>query len=153
MPTLVLVRHAEAEPPGPEDRSRRLLPSGHADAVALGDWFRVSGLAPDQVLVSTAVRARETWQAAAVGGRVEARDDLYDAGAEQLRDVVRETGPDVGTLVVVGHNPGLSRLAWELDDSPAARSRTERGLPPGGAVVVELDTWDAAFGTLVAARP
>lgn len=152
MPTLVLVRHAAAESHASDDRSRRLVPAGRAEAVALGDWFRVSGLAPDLVLVSTALRARETWDACGVGGRVEPRDDLYDASADQLREVVAETGDDVGTLVLVGHNPGMSRFAWELDDSPAARGRTERGLPTAGAVVVALDSWAAPFGRLLTVR-
>jgi len=152
VPTLVLVRHAEAEPHAAQDRSRRLVDAGRAEAVALGDWFRTAGLAPDVVRVSTATRAQETWQATGVSGRVEPRDDLYDASAEQLREVVTETGDDVGTLVLVGHNPGMSRFAWELDDSPAARERTERGLPTAGAVVVVLDTWDATFGQLVTVR-
>lgn len=149
----MLVRHAEAEPPGHDDRGRRLAPAGAEDAVALGDWCRTCGLAPDLVLVSPAVRARETLERAAVGGRVVVREDLYDAGATALREVVAETGDDVGTLVLVGHNPGMSRLAWELDDTPAARERTERGLPPGGAVVVELDTWDATHGSVRSVRP
>lgn len=153
MPTLVLVRHAEAEPHAATDHDRRLVPAGRAEAVALGDWFRVSGLAPDLVLVSTALRARETWEAAGVGGRVVPRDDLYDASADQLREVVAESGDDVGTLVLVGHNPGMSRFAWQLDDRPPARERTERGLTTAGAVVVELDTWDAPFGTVTLVRP
>lgn len=153
MPTLVLVRHAEAEPYAAHDRERRLVDAGRAEAVALGDWFRVSGLAPDLVLVSTAERAAETWATSGVGGRVELRDDLYDATAGDLREVVAETRDEVGTLVLVGHNPGLSRFAWELDDRPEARERTERGLRPAAAVVVELDAWDQRFGSLVSARP
>lgn len=153
VPTLVLVRHAEAEPHASADHGRRLVPAGQAEAVELGDWFRVSGLAPDLVLVSTALRARESWDAAGVSGRVEPRADLYDASADRLREAVAETGDDVGTLVLVGHNPGMSRFAWELDDSPAARERTERGLPTAGAVVVQLDTWDAAFGRVTLVRP
>lgn len=152
MPTLVLARHAKAEPASRDDHARRLTPGGRAQAVALGDWLRAQGVAPDRVLVSTAARARETWESAGTGGEVVVAGEVYEASADYLRALVGSTGDDVGTLVVVGHNPALERLAWELDDGPEAREITDRGLPPAGVVVVQLDAWDAPYGRLVVSR-
>lgn len=152
MPTLVLVRHAQAESRATTDHGRRLVAQGQEQALALGAWLRGAGVAPDLVLVSTAVRARETWAATGVPGRVELRPDLYDAAVADLREAVATTGAEVGTLVLVGHNPGMSRFAWELDDGPQARARTEAGLPTAGAVVVEIDAWDAVCGVVRAIR-
>lgn len=152
MPTLVLVRHAKAEPHAADDHARRLVARGRSQSAELGDWMREQGLAPDRVVVSTAARARETWEATGVGGEVVASDDAYDASAEDLRALVAATDVAVGTLVLVGHNPGMERLAWELDDSAAARDLTNRGMPTAGAVVVALDSWDAPSGTVRAVR-
>ncbi len=39
---------------------------------------------------------------------------LYAAGVPELLEVVREAPPEVETLLVVGHNPGLEELVLEL---------------------------------------
>jgi phosphohistidine phosphatase len=157
MPTLVLLRHAKTEPQRYDDPSddhgRRLTPQGRADAQQVRRWLRDEGLVPDRVVVSTATRARETWELASVGA-VEPELDgrVYEGSPEGLREVVAESGPQVQTLVVVGHNPSIERLAWELDDSESARERTDRGMRPGGVAVLALESWDAEGGELVAFR-
>jgi phosphohistidine phosphatase SixA len=65
---------------------------------------------------------------------------------------VAETGPEVATLVLVGHNPSIERLAWELDDTGSARERTDRGMRTSGVAVFALDSWDAPAGSLTAFR-
>src|SRR4051812_36266150 len=37
---------------------------------------------------------------------------LYEATADQLLAIVRGTGREVGTLLMVGHNPGLLKRGW-----------------------------------------
>jgi phosphohistidine phosphatase SixA len=56
--------------------------------------------------------------------------------------VIGETAAAVSTLVVVGHNPGIERLAWELDDGQDARELTDRGLPTSAVAVFEVPGWD-----------
>jgi phosphohistidine phosphatase len=157
MPTLVLLRHAKTEPQGTDDsrsdHSRRLTPQGRADAELVRRWLADQGLVPGRVVVSTAVRARETWELASVGDVPAEHDErLYEATPADLREVVAETGADVTTLVLVGHNPTFERLAWELDDSDSARERTNSGMGTCGVAVFELDDWDAEDGRLVAFR-
>jgi phosphohistidine phosphatase len=153
MPTLVLLRHAHTEPQSTDDHGRRLTERGRNDAAEVRRWLQAQGIRPHRVVVSTAARARETWELASVGD-VEPEHDarVYEASVAGLRHVVAETPADVGTLVLVGHNPSVERLAWELDDGPAARERTDRGLRTSGIAVFELDGWGAAHGTLVAFR-
>lgn len=152
MPVLVLVRHAEAEPPAGDDHARELTARGRAQAVALGDWLRERGVAPERVVVSTAARARQTWEAAGAGGEVVVTGEVYEAGAADLRALVAGTADDVGTLLLVGHNPAMERFAWELDDSSSARELTDRGMPIAGVAVFALDTWTAAVGRLAGFR-
>lgn len=151
MRTLVLIRHSRAEPQQPDDFSRRLTASGREDAGQVRRWLHDAGLLPDRVVVSSAARAQETWACACVGSAVPEVDDrLYEASVATLREVVEETAPDVATLVLVGHNPGLERLAWELDDSDMARDRTNRGMGTSGIAVFELSAWTDRNGRLAA---
>src|SRR5206468_3487767 len=134
MPNLVLIRHSKAEAQRDDDHSRRLAPRGRADAAELRTWL--DGVVPDRVVVSTALRTRQTWESCSVGSVDAVYDDrVYDASVEDLREVIAATPDAVGTLVLVGHNPGVEQLAWELDESDAARDQSNRGMRTSGAAV------------------
>jgi len=151
MRTLVLLRHSKAESHHDDDQSRRLTSRGRHDATRVRRWLTDQGLQPDRVVVSTSARARETWELAAVGDVLPEYDErVYGASVADLREVVMETKPEVNTLVLVGHNPSIEQLAWELDDSDAARDTANRGLRTSGVAVFQLDAWTAGRGTLVA---
>ena len=142
MPTLVLFRHAKAEAHREDDHSRQLASRGRADAVAAREWLTQQGIAPDRVVVSTAMRARQTWECGAVGQVPPVYDGrVYEATAADLLEVLRETPAGTGTVVLVGHNPGVEHLAWELDDSDTARDRTNGGLATCGLAVFEVTGW------------
>src|SRR5438105_5214253 len=66
MRRLMLLRHAKTEHDAPsgQDQDRRLDDRGRLDAAAIGTWIGRHPPLPDQVLVSTAVRARQTWEIA-----------------------------------------------------------------------------------------
>jgi phosphohistidine phosphatase len=122
--TLVLLRHSKAaNPEHVADLQRPLSPQGHADAEAAGSWLATERLVPDLVLCSPARRTRETWHgvAVALGGEATGTTVAYEpalyqsAGARELLDLIRETGPEVATLVMIGHNPTLSMLSSLLD--------------------------------------
>lgn len=151
MRTLVLLRHSKTEPHRHDDHGRRLTARGRDDAAQLRRWLSDQGLLPDRVVASTAARAKETWELASVGTAVPDYDDrVYEASVTDLREVIAETPPDVATLVLVGHNPSIEKLAWELDDSDAARDLTNRGMHTSGVAVFELNGWTESRGTLVA---
>ena len=64
--------------------------------------------------------------------RVDLRDDLYDAGPDDLLELVREADDSVAVLVVVGHNPTIERLqAWLSDD--------DRGFLAGAVAILEFE--------------
>jgi phosphohistidine phosphatase len=115
---LVLLRHAKSAWPEVADHDRPLAGRGRRDAPRMGRWLRDSGHVPGQVLCSTARRARETWQLAGEGlaaaPPVTFEPRIYQASAESLLAVVRETPPPVGTLLVVGHEPAMRDLALTL---------------------------------------
>jgi phosphohistidine phosphatase len=142
MPTLVLLRHAKAEPHHPDDHARVLAARGRTDAAAAREWLRSKGILPERVVVSTASRTRETWELASVGKVKPIYDErVYEASAEDLLEVLRETPEGTGTVVLVGHNPGIELLAWQLDDAEEARDQTNRGLPTAAIAVFEVGDW------------
>ncbi len=88
----------------------------------MGRWLRAVGLVPDQVVCSTARRARETWQLAQAGleatPAVSFDTRVYEASAMQLLDLVRGAYPDARTLLIVGHDPAVPELALALATPP-----------------------------------
>lgn len=116
---LILLRHAKsAWPDDVPDHERPLAPRGRRDAPAAGLWLRQSSYAPDRVLCSTARRARETWQLAEeeLGAQPQTlfEERVYAASTTTLLDLARQTSVDVGTLLIVGHDPAMQGLTLEL---------------------------------------
>src|SRR4249919_2827877 len=85
---LVLLRHAKSAWPDLPDHERPLAGRGRRDAPVMGRWLRAAGHVPDQVLCSTARRARETWRLAQPALKaappVSFEDRIYLASAGQL---------------------------------------------------------------------
>ena len=143
VPTLVLLRHAKAEPHRTADLTRELAPAGRADAAAAGRWLVEHGLFADRVVVSPARRTRQTWELA--GTLTPQIDDrVYDAAVSDLQRVLAATPPEVRVLVLVGHDPGLSELLGVLAPRDAVRMRT------CAVAVLELDDWCAERAELTA---
>jgi phosphohistidine phosphatase len=140
MRTLILLRHAHAEPAseGQSDVDRALSAEGLAEAEAAGRWLVEQGLTPDRVLCSPARRTRETLEAVLRSvGYVEQRlaDGIYEASAGALAELADEHR-EVQRLMLVGHNPGLERLAALLH---SGQSGDYRGMPPGSVVVLNIE--------------
>jgi phosphohistidine phosphatase len=121
---LIVMRHAKAgELPGGPDFERPLTVRGQRDAAAAGRWLAGRGLEPDAVLCSPARRTRQTWQAVAAELGREASvpnldDTLYAAEVGAIWEIIAATGPDVTTLLCVGHNPAMAQLAQDATGQP-----------------------------------
>jgi phosphohistidine phosphatase SixA len=138
---LILLRHAEALPAtaGDDDRQRRLSGHGEQEARAAGRWLASHGARPQRVLCSPAERTRATASLAleALGDSPELQlaDEIYDATPGELLALLDQHA-DVGTVMLVGHNPGIERLVALLVEG---RSDDFRGMPPGGLAVLHLN--------------
>ncbi|MBS0125628.1 SixA phosphatase family protein [Thetidibacter halocola] len=138
MPTLILMRHAKsdwsfAEP----DHERPLNARGIANARAMGDWLRAQGLAPDMAQVSTARRTRETFGLLGLDTAAQFLPTLYHAEPEIMLDCLREA--DGETVLMVGHNPGITEFAHMLLAEPPAHERWD-ALPTCATLVAAFDT-------------
>ncbi|RLK48893.1 SixA phosphatase family protein [Microbacterium telephonicum] len=145
MRTLVLIRHAKSDwgDPGLADHDRPLNERGTRDAPAMARRLAESGIRPDVLLSSTAVRARTTAAAFgdALGLSPQLREDLYGAPARALLDAAAETGAE--TVVVVAHDPGMTVLAEQLSGGGIGH------MPTGAVAVFRWDAadWDVATAT------
>jgi phosphohistidine phosphatase len=154
MRRLLLLRHAKTENDAPtgKDVDRRLDDRGRVDAAAMGAWLNRNPPLPDLVCVSTAVRARQTWDVIAaeltVSQPVVAHlDELYAAGPAELLAVIRAAAEqDPQQLMIVGHNPGLHELALGLTGrgDAEAQQALDANLPTSGLALIEfpIDDWD-----------
>ncbi|GAN67535.1 SixA phosphatase family protein [Acetobacter orleanensis] len=128
---LLLLRHAEAAgPPGGDfseqaDLARALTAEGRMAASRCGAWLRANALAPDLVLCSPARRTRETLAALEPFQPPPVLPtrfcpDIYEAPPSALLACIRQASVEARTLLLVGHNPGISALARWLDSQADA---------------------------------
>lgn len=133
---LILLRHSKSDWSGDEaDIDRPLAKRGRRQAREAGQWLGTHVGTIDLAVVSTARRARATWDlvSAELGERPKTRhdDDAYAASVGELLDIVRGLGEELGTVVLVGHNPGLEGLTETLTGGWVP-------LPTSALAVVEL---------------
>lgn len=145
MRRLLLLRHAKSDwPEGIDDAMRPLADRGRRDAQEMGKAIKREGFAPDFAMISTALRTRQTWDLASpqFGTKVPMREEngLYAASERAIIEFVRAAPDDAKTLMIVGHNPGLERLARSFAKSgdPDAIRRLEKKYPTCGLAVIEL---------------
>lgn len=126
------------------DHERPLSPRGRRAAAALAGEFRASGVSPELVVCSTALRTRQTLADVAPGFAASpaTRFDpaIYGAGLETLVAALREIDDDTGSVLLLGHNPGVQDLALFLigeDRRPPARALAA-GYPTAGLAVIDL---------------
>lgn len=134
MRTLILLRHAKADsPPGVPDAERPLAARGRRDARAAGAWLRSGGHLPDQVVCSTALRTRQTLAALGIDAPAGFDERIYANDAGEILALVREQPDETATLLLVGHNPSVQRLVFDLSGGAGD------GFPTCATAVIEFD--------------
>lgn len=154
MKTLWILRHAKSswDDVGLPDHERPLAPRGRKASKRVSRFAEASGVRPQLVLCSTALRARDTLARVLPGlgePAVEQQRTIYLASADTLLALLRRVGPDVESVMLVGHNPGLHDLVCALaPPGPEA-------LPTGALAEVrlEIEAWsEIAPGSGLLAR-
>lgn len=143
MKVLTLVRHAKSSwsHPGLTDRERPLNARGERDAPEMGRRIMKHGIRPSLIITSPAVRARTTAKIVAkeIGYPIEflQREDLlYLASLDDLLDAVVAQDNKFNSLMVFGHNPGMTEFANYL-----VPNLTDN-LPTAGVVSVAIERED-----------
>ena len=156
MKTLALFRHAKSDwgDARARDFDRPLNKRGRKGAVLMGRHIRDYGLQTGQkwsrIIASPAVRAAETTELAANGAGYGSGSNfavnwdrrIYLASSAVLIDLLREQEDGSDSILMVGHNPGLEDLIFDLvpdDGSSPLRDLVEEKFPTATFAVLELD--------------
>lgn len=121
MKRVVIVRHAKSVPFGYDDDFHRdLTDRGILDAEKISSRLKESGIVPDLVIASPAVRTMHT-------ANIFCRNLEYDlkyirqeiafyegATTQDFIEVIQELPEDVQTVFIVGHNPAVYYLVYNL---------------------------------------
>ncbi len=121
MKTLTLLRHAKSswKDTGLQDRDRPLNGRGQRDAPVMAQRINQAGIRPSLILTSPAVRAWTTAKSIAheIGYPPEflqQEDRLYHASTQRLLKIIADQDTGFNSLMIVGHNPGLTDFANHL---------------------------------------
>jgi len=138
--TLTIVRHAKSSwnNPALSDRDRPLNKRGERDAPVMGKRIADAGIRPSLIVSSPANRA---WTTARIFAEqlsypmefLQRENELYLASLEDLLDVVAAQDNGFNSLMIVGHNPGLTDFVNYL--SPGLTNN----LPTSGVISVNID--------------
>ena len=134
MQKLFLIRHGESAgtAPGKTDFDRKLTAKGMAEISALG--LKISTLLDSEFVIvsSSAIRTRQTAKLLSENLSVDIHflQQLYNGTAEDYKEVIGEF-TRAKTLVLIGHNPAISELAFQL-------SGTQINFHPGTCVIFTM---------------
>jgi len=139
---LLLMRHSEAEDFRTTDFERRLSKQGLKQASAMAEMLNNIDNAPDAVLHSAARRTTQTAQQLRASltqktAVIIPEMALYNAPPEIIAETIQaaDLSENVQRLLVIAHNPGISRLATTC----GWNDRSGLYFPPAGIAAFELN--------------
>ena len=145
---LIFFRHGDAEDVGPDgtDYGRRITTRGERSNRAVAEQIRDAGYKPDRIVASPLVRAQQTVltvaEVLAPESTHETNDRLGGAtGIGDIQAIVHASPSD--TLLLVGHEPGFSRITSCLIGGGAI------GMMKSGASCVDLRVVEPSMGRLL----
>lgn len=130
---ILLIRHAKAQPTTPytSDFDRPLHPQGERDAQQLGILLKKQNILPDAIIASAALRTQQTATliAQAVGfapEHIQLHATIYNSSADVLQHIIRTLPPEIKTVYIIAHNPGITNFSnslsphFRIDQMPTA---------------------------------
>ena len=142
MKKLIIIRHAKSDWQDTtlDDFDRPLNERGMQDAPFIGKFLKEKNLLPDLIISSPALRAITT--AEIIAKEVEytkaivANQYIYEAYVNTLQEIVSFIYDENDTVYLIGHNPGVSALAYMLSDM-------KESIPTCAVVEIdfECDSW------------
>ena len=139
MKTLFLLRHAKSSSKDESlpDFERPLNRRGQHAAERIGRYLKHEEIAPELVLSSPAVRARETIERVAQAAKwtpeILFDQRIYEAGGLRLLEVVSQIENERKSALLVGHNPGMEELLMLLTGEA-------KKIPTAALLKIELKT-------------
>lgn len=136
--TLYIARHAKSswDDASLSDFERPLNKRGKKDAPFMAKLLKEKGIKPDLILSSPAKRAKSTAKHyhEELGSKLKVDERIYEASLMSLIYLAQETFEHVDSLMIVGHNPGLTMLNDRLSD------KSIYNIPTCAVVAIEFDS-------------
>lgn len=125
MKILWLLRHAKTEPAGQKEDFKRILTErGVSDISRVAEHFFSQYSLPERILCSSAFRTVETIELFLQESSKPVQNhtltfhkSLYLASPSEILDTIDEEANDANSILIVGHNFGISQLAALLSES------------------------------------
>lgn len=140
--TLIIMRHAKSswDNPGLADYERPLNDRGQRDAPRMAQWLVDSDLKPDQIVASSACRARQT--AAMVSDVLDLENEclesreLYLSGYDTYLEQISLLPDNIEVTLLIGHNPTMEALVYITTGESVS-------MPTAAIAVIELpiESW------------
>jgi phosphohistidine phosphatase len=141
MKTLYLVRHAKSSWKQPElsDFERPLNKRGKNDAPLMGKILSDKGVNPALIVSSPAKRASTTAEKIAYEinypkGKIVFDENIYEASGRSLMEIISRTEEKFNSLMMFGHNPGLTVLQNNLS------GHFVDNIPTSGVVALQFNS-------------
>lgn len=131
MKTILFARHAKSNwnEAGTSDFDRPLNAKGETDATAMASYLQQCGYLIHQIISSDAARAlataKEYKQHLTPDVDIIREHSLYNASHLDIINVIRNLSSKASTVMIVGHNPGMSEIVnyyvdeKGIDDMPS----------------------------------
>jgi len=144
MKRIYLVRHGKSawDTATLHDHDRPILPKGEWKTRMIAEYLIKQQLIPACIISSTAARAAATarilTQILGIDPSMLFFDKrLYDCAATTCYDVLIELADQIPSVMLVGHNPGISEFASLLAKSPVTVFPTSAVM----GIDADLETW------------
>ncbi len=146
MKRLYILRHAKSSWSDStlSDFERPLNERGREAAPFMGELMAKRGLVPDIFLSSPAERAVQTARlvldSSGFGSSLILDDRIYEASPQALKQIVSGLNDDLGSAILVGHNPGIEGLIGLMTGE-------NRPMPTAGLAIIDIEneSWAGSF--------
>ncbi len=141
MKTLIIIRHSKAEQTLGQDIKRNLTERGLHDADMMAKMLLSKGYKIDKIFSSPSERTKET---AAIFAKIHEVaensikffDYLYLGDTLEITEAVNWLQENIGTLAIIGHNPGVTNF---VNDTTLSKIAV---LPTSGIAIIKVDATD-----------
>jgi phosphohistidine phosphatase len=144
--TLLILRHAKSDWSAgiSDDFKRPLSKRGKQDSLRMGKWMKTRGLVPEVIISSPAKRARQTLKRVCSElcpgmENVIWDERVYMADLHELLEVLGDNPEQAGSLMLVGHNPGLEDLLLYLAESSVTEPPDGKFIPTATLAELQLE--------------
>ena len=117
---LYIIRHAKSDwQSGVKDFDRGLNNRGERESKELGQYFASNNITPELIICSAANRTVLTSLNIAKEltypfSKIQNEESIYEAHYEKYFPVIWGINNELNTVVIIGHNPGVSHLVYAL---------------------------------------